>query len=459
MVNVDPKSNSHLANIKRLFAGDDSQGGLRSYLIRGTAGVFILQIFATGLGFVTNVLLARFLGATEYGVYTYVFAWLGLLTVLSMFGFGFLLVREIASYLTRSDMGLVNGLLRWAGARSFLLSLLVAIIVVIFSWLFREYLNSEMFPAFWLAMIILPFLTIMTLSDQAMQGFKRVVLGRVPQVLIRTPLFIILLIIAYLLNPQALNAVRAVGLSFIAIAAAFVVGLWLLYGILPQPVLSAVPEYQQRMWIHSALPLLLAAGMFELNTRTPTIMLGILVGPKETGIFTVAVLITALIGFIFIAANAALGPIISSLYTSGEMLRLQKIVTRSARVTFVIAFVMVLVIIALRGWILLLFGQEFQQSGTAIIILSIGQLFNVASGSVGILLVMTGYEKNTLIAIAISSVVTIVLSTLLIPRWGIEGAALATTVSMMIWNIILIYQVNRLLGINSTALGIFGRWK
>ena len=440
-------------DINRFFGRDDNPGGLRNYLIRGTAGVFVLQIMATGLGFVTNILLARFLGATGYGVYSYIFAWLGLLMVVSMFGFGRLLVREIASYQTSSSLGLIHGLLRFVGTRSFLISIAVALITWLATWLFKGYLDPQIFPAFWIALTILPFLTLSALTDSTFQGFKNIILGRIPQVLIRLPLFIILILVVYWLNPQGFDAIDAVGLTFVSIAVSFFVGVWLLYRIIPKQILREVPEYAQHSWLQSALPLLLVAILFEINTRASVIILGTLQGPEAAGIFGVATLITGLISFILISANAALSPVISSLYTAKDMVRLQKIVTRSARLTFIIALGFAVGLLLFRHQLLLIFGQEFQQSSSVVLILTLGQLVSVASGSVGVLLVMTGYEKNTLVAIAIASVATVGLNLILVPPLGIEGSAIATTTSMILWNVILIVQVIRLLKIDPTLFG------
>ncbi|MDX1412676.1 MAG: polysaccharide biosynthesis C-terminal domain-containing protein, partial [Candidatus Promineifilaceae bacterium] len=205
--------------------------------------------------------------------------------------------------------------------------------------------------------------------------------------------------------------------------------------------------------LKSALPLLLVAGLFEVNQRATVIILGTLSGPRDAGIFSIASLIAALISFILLAANTALGPVISSLYTSNEISRLQNILTRSARITFLIALVMALALTLLRQWVLLLFGQEFLQIGTLLGILIIGYLFSVAAGSVGMILIMTGREKYTLTPIAVSAVVTILLNVIWIPRWGIEGAGLATIVGMISGNILLVIQVRRLLGIDATVLG------
>ena len=391
---------------------------------------------ATGLGFATNILLARFLGAAGYGVYSYIFAWLGLLMVVSMFGFGRLIVRQIASYQTTSSLGLINGLLRYVGTRSFLISIAVVIITGAATWIFKDHLNAQIFPAFWIALTILPFLTLSTLSDSAFQGFKHIILGRIPQVLIRLPLFIILILLVYWLNPQGFDVIDAVSLTLVSIFVSFVAGIWLLYRIIPKQILQKQPEYAKHSWLQSALPLLLVAILFEINTRASVIILGTLDSPEAAGIFGVASLVTGLISFILISANAALSPVISSLYTAKDMVRLQKIVTRSARLTFIIAFGFAVGLLLFRHQLLLLFGQEFQQSSTVVLILTLGQLVSVASGSVGVLLVMTGYEKNTLTAIAIASAVTVGLNLILVPPLEIEGSAIATTTSMIIWNVI-----------------------
>jgi len=88
--------------------------------------------------------------------------------------------------------------------------------------------------------------------------------------------------------------------------------------------------------------------------------------------------------------------------------------------------------------------------------LSVGQLINAATGSVGLLLIMTGYERDAAICVGISAVLNVVLNATLIPKWGLTGAAIATTSSMMVWNILLAIWVYRRLRIHSTALGEIG---
>ena len=113
----------------------------------------------------------------------------------------------------------------------------------------------------------------------------------------------------------------------------------------------------------------------------------------------------------------------------------------------------------LRHWLLQFFGSEFQQAGPVLIILVLAQMMNVAAGSAGTLLVMTGHERDVVVALGVSTAVLLILSVLLIPVWGVVGASLASAASTIIWNLILVPMLSIRVGIDSTALGWISRWK
>jgi O-antigen/teichoic acid export membrane protein len=398
------------------------------------------------------------MGATEYGVYTYIFAWVGLLTILAIFGMQSVLIREISAYNEREEWGLIHGILRWTARRATLISTGIMLIAGIGAWLGHDYLNPNIFPALWIALISLPFLTLFILISTSMQGLKRVLLAEVPGLLIRSPLFILFIVLFYLFVPQDLSALWTILLSSLAIMGALIFGVWLLYKNLPREVLSSIPQYQQRAWITSALPLLLTAGLFEINNRTPILMLGSMTKVEDVAIFNIANLIAGLVTFILISVNTVLGPVISGLYATGDMRRLQRVVTISARGMLVAGGVMSLSLILLRHWLLQFFDSEFQNAEPIISILILGQMINVAAGSAGLLLIITGHEKDAIKGVGISTVLLIALNAILIPIWGVVGAAFATVASMILWNLILIIMLYKRTGINSTALGWMSRW-
>jgi O-antigen/teichoic acid export membrane protein len=439
---------------RKLFSND-----LRGYLVRGTAGFFGLQVVSTGFGLVTNILLARFLGASDYGLYTYLFAWIGLLTVLSMFGMGNLLIREISAFQSKEEWGGLRGLLQWTINRALIFSTLIAFVAMVAGWLLKSYLAPGIFPAAWIALALLPFLACSNLVVAALQGFRRVILSKIPDVFIRAPLFLLMLGFAAIFFPQSLNVFSITVLAGLAVVTAFLLGCWCLYKAVPNDVFRTTSTYPQKKWLYSAFPLLLIVIFYELNARIPTLMLGSLSDTHTVGIYNVANLLSGLVSFIIAAVNVALGPVISSLYASREMARLQGIVTLSARIMFLVGCFLAAFLSLSRNYILDFFGAEFQDAETLLLVLLLGQIVNVAAGSVGTLLLMTGYEKDVVKAVGISTVLVAILNIFFIPLWGGMGAAYATVAGLVLWNGLLIYQVLKRLGIDSTAIGGLSRYR
>jgi O-antigen/teichoic acid export membrane protein len=150
--------------------------------------------------------------------------------------------------------------------------------------------------------------------------------------------------------------------------------------------------------------------------------------------------------------NSVLSPTFATLYAEGKREQLQQVVTHSTRLISLFALVMTLGLIALRYSILQLFGAEFIQGQTALIILSIGYLVNALTGSVGLLLNMTRHAKFSAATVAFAALLNVCLNWLLIPKWGVNGAATATAISMIVGNVISAIWVRQKLGIKSTAI-------
>jgi O-antigen/teichoic acid export membrane protein len=101
---------------------------------------------------------------------------------------------------------------------------------------------------------------------------------------------------------------------------------------------------------------------------------------------------------------------------------------------------------------LFLFGKKFIYGKLALSILIFGQLVNSAAGIAGTILVMCGLEKKAAIGLLFGVSSNIIMNIIFIPIWKINGAALATSASTIIWVSMLAYYVNKSLGINPTVL-------
>lgn len=311
-----------------------------------------------------------------------------------------------------------------------------------------------MLYALWLALPLIPVTALIHLRQSAMRGLHCVIRGQVPEMLIRPLLFIALVVSVCLLTRQYLSPLLVITLNLFAAIVAFGVGARWLQKILPKDIGNAEIRNNRSLWMSGALPLLFFGSMQVINSQADIIMLGILGSAKAVGIYTVANRCAGLITFVLIAVNTSFAPIIARFYASGEMDRLQREVTRNTRMILLLSLPIALALILFRVWFLLLFGPDFTQGQTALTILSIGQLVNTGAGSVGLLLIMTGHEREAAWGVSVSAVANVILNALLIPVWGLEGAAMATACSMILWNIILAWFVWQRLKVHSTALGV-----
>ena len=103
--------------------------------------------------------------------------------------------------------------------------------------------------------------------------------------------------------------------------------------------------------------------------------------------------------------------------------------------------------------VLTLFGEGFSVGRWALMILVLGQLVNAGMGPVGHLMNLTGHGRQSAVVYGTAAGVNVILNLLLIPRMGLEGAAVATAFSMVLWNLWLFVLVQRKVGIHSFFLG------
>jgi O-antigen/teichoic acid export membrane protein len=411
----------------------------------GALGSFGFQILASALGLATSILLARWLGADGYGLYSYAFAWVSVLSVPAVFGLSALLVREVAANQQRSAWGRTRGLLRWADFRVLSLSVSLAVLAAVVFW----YTTGPGTVSAWalvLALIALPFNALASLRQSALRGLRRVIVAQLPDRVIRPLLVLVLVVSAALALGDTFNALWAIGAAVAAAVAAYGVGAWSLRRVLPEAIRQARPESDGRIWLRSAMSFVFISGMFVVHDRADVIMLGILRDSAAIGVYSVAARGAMLIGFVLGAVHTALAPSLSRHFTNGDLQRLRTIMRQSTGLVFASSVPVALVLLVFGKQFLSIFGAEFVQGYAVLVILSAAQLINAATGPVGQLLNMTGHEKDTAMTVGVSAALNIGLNLALIPQWGPVGAAAATACSVAFWNVGLAVSAYRRFG-------------
>ena len=84
----------------------------KNKLAQQAASIFSLRVFAIGIGFLSNIALARILSLEEFGLYTFILGWYTLLLIAGGLGAKDLLIREVAIYQSRGQKDLLIGIIR-----------------------------------------------------------------------------------------------------------------------------------------------------------------------------------------------------------------------------------------------------------------------------------------------------------------------------------------------------------
>ena len=427
---------------------------LKNRVIKGVAGSFGLKIASSGIAFMMSVIFARFLGTAGLGTYSYATTWANLLSIPATLGINQLIVREIAIYRTKSRWELMAGLLRWSNLVVLSFSIGLTLVATAIVWGIKGDSDTTVFIAVALAMVTIPIASLRNLRLGAMKGLHRVVSGQIPDSVFAPTIVIALTSLAYLFFPQSFNVFWVLGFKIIAIVITFFIGSLWLWRSLPLEVKQVTPQFAGKQWLVAALPFMFLGTTQLINSRIDVIMLGGIQGVKAVGIYTVIIGITQLTAFIHHSALNVLGPNIATLYSEGKFKQLEKLVQKSALAVFLFSLLIGGTIMLLGNYVLLIFGSEFIAGRTAMNILILGQVFNALTGPVGLVLNMTGHQNYTAIATASSAILNAILNFLLIPQWGINGAAIATTMSLIIINIINVIFMQKTINISLYSLGL-----
>ena len=425
---------------------------INSILVRGASQSFILQIAGTFIMLSSHLLLTRLMGAANYGIYTYVLSWLNILLLLSLMGSTSLLVKYIPIYQSQAQWGALRGLLKDSYFFVLIASFIVSIFTAIVIWQLQNQLNQNLVHTFWIGCLQLPILTLITLHQSALRGFKIIVFAQLPTLILRPIILTFLVVILSFQISQPVNSLITIIFNLLANIISLIFISYIYQKRLPPSIKFSAIEYHHREWLSVALPLFLIAGMQITLNKTDILMIGGILDATQVGIYAVAGKIATLITFSLSAVNAIAAPMISELYAAKKYLELQRMVTIAARGISLYSIPVTLLILFFGNQILSLFGVEFVQGYSSLIILTAGQLVNALAGSVGFLMIMTGNHKKALFVTVCSLGLNFLLNINLIPILGINGAALATSITMIIRNLFLVYYVWKKLGIWSMLI-------
>ncbi len=346
--------------------------------------------------FVVQVILARALEATRYGVYSYLLAWVNVAVLVGKLEFDTAAIRFIATYDGQRKDGLLRGFWQYGWRVVSRTATGVAVGVGLVAWLLRPYLHPGIEGGIWAACALVPLTALLGFTSSTLQGFRRVPQAQLPQLLLRPVLFGV----GIVLVGSRLSAGAAVALNAAATAVALGVSVVLLRGAVPATAHAALPAFETSKWMGAIRSFLVISGaQLILSTQADILVVGTLLSPRDAGLYSAA----------------------------SQLSSLTNLVVRTVQGCAAVSIPVGVLLLAGGRVVLHAYGAAFLEAYPVLAILTVGQLVGATMGIIsGFLLTMTGHEGAASRMVVATALLNLALTFVLTPVFGAVGAAAAT---------------------------------
>ena len=428
---------------------NDSPYMLKTELTRmvgGSAFLFLCRIGGAAVTFLTQLLLARWMGASELGHYVLAFAWLTLLAAIPVGGYSAAAVRFLGQGLASDSPGYARGYIHHALSVTIVSSLAITVLAAA-AVSFVPELTGDVRSLLLLAIAGVPVFAAMRISNGIAMAMSRFALGYLPNNIVRPVLFLVLIWFVWM-QGDALTAGRAMQLQvfvLLGVTAGTSLLLWAytLQRLPPSPATS-----DSKTWNRAALPLL-AVTIFSNHFQQITVVVsGVFLAASDIGIYNVGYRIAMLISFTLVAVDSFTAPALSRFHHMNDRDKMIREIRHSTALRFGISLGAVVFLGFFGEWVLAFFGAEFVQGHLLMILLALAQLAHAAVGPVTRLLAITGHQKHLMITSGATLLLWLGLTSILLPVYGVTGVAIAVLISLTTWAAVLRQFVVRFLGIS-----------
>jgi len=433
----------------RLVGGGSSEASLTRRLA-GT--IFIIRVVSAVFAYLSQILLARWMGGSDYGIYVYVWTWVLLLGSMMDFGTSASAQKIIPEYRSRGEHALLRGFLSGSRWMTFAVSSAVSLLLAGTVKLLSPWIDADAILPLYIGCLTLPAFVVANTQDGIARSHDWMRLGLMPQFIIRQALIIGFTAGAFALGFR-LGATAAMLASAGAVWIAMIGQMIVLNRRLGGHIEPGAKAYDFRGWLAVSLPILLVESFYLLLSYTDVLLLQQFRPSEEVGVYFAVVKTLALISFIHYAMAATTAHRFAEYHALGDKPRLEAYVAHAINWTFWPSLAATAALLALGKPLLWLFGPQFVVGYDIMFIAAIGLVVRSAIGPVERLLNMLGHQHICALAYALAFVINVVLCVLLVPRFGGHGAAAATSVALIFETVLLFWIVRRRLGLHVLAFG------
>jgi O-antigen/teichoic acid export membrane protein len=415
------------------------------------AFVFSIRMAGAALAFGSQVLLARWMGSREFGVFVYVWTWLLLLGCCIDLGLSSAAQRLIPQYRGLRQLALLRGFLAGSYWLSAGFSVLIGSACAFGIWMFQSRLDNKLVVPLYIACATLPAFAIEQIQSGISRSHDWVGLALIPPFVIRQTMMVVLIGAFYAFggDVDAGWAMFALSISVwvSAIGAAMIV-----IRRLSGEIEASPRNYDLTGWFSISLPIFMVEVSFLLLSYIDVLALMQLASPDDVAIYYAASKTIALAAFVHFAITSTTTHRFSRHYFADEHRELRNLLTKATRWTFWPSLAAIILLLISGKFLLTLFGADFAEGYPLMFILSIGLLARAAIGPTERLLSMIGEWRLCFLAYSVAFLSNAALCILLIPIWRAAGAGAAFSAALVIESALLWILTKRTIGRGVGAL-------
>jgi len=434
------------------FSARLADGSDRSIAQKVAGTAFLIRVVSAALIYGSQILFARWMGSFEFGIYVYVWTWVTLIGDLADLGLGSAAQRFVPKYRQTNSLDLLRGFIvrsRWLAIGT---ATVVAVTGAVTVKLLEPWLASYVVLPLMVACAILPFYALMQIQDGIARSYNWIRLALLPLYIVRHVIMLLLIGAAFLLDfaTNAVTVVSAVGVSFALTAIGQTI---MLNRRIAREIAPGQRKSEVGVWYAVSVPIILVEGFYLMLTSIDILVLQQFRSPDEVAIYYAAAKTLTLVTFVYFAVSAAVTHRFSEYHAAGDRQRLADILADSIRWTFWPSVAATVVILAMGQLLLSLFGARFVEGYPLMLILAVGLLARASVGPLERLLSMLGQQRVCALIYGTAFALNLVLCLTLIPRLGLEGAAIATSAALVVESILLFLATKSRLGLHAFIWG------
>ncbi len=427
--------------LKKIKVKLQNDGHLKEVL-SGSAITFVLKMTGMLLGYIVVLIISRKYGADGMGIYSLIVSIITFFVMMSVVGMNFSILRYVGQFNKHSEKQKLKLLFSHAVEIVVPLSMVLSVMLYLFSDFIATYVfhNSEYRQALVIASFIIPFAALSNIGIVYIRGLKNLKVSEYLGSVNRPIINILLLLVLSLYISDKMLPLYTLG---IAIMGTSILSLYFIVTKIRSIKIESKEIFQKKELLSTSLPLMVTSLAGFVMSNVALFFLETFSTTDQVGIFSVALKVALLISLALTVVNTISAPKFAELYWSEQYEALQKIMSQSSKLIFVFSFFPALLIMIFSTQIMSIFGSEFSSGGLALTLLVIGQVVNAATGSVGIFLNMTGHQVVLKNIVLVTLIINVLLNYILIPLYGIEGAAVTSMLSALFSNVYAAYYVRR----------------